>query len=80
MKTIVASLVAALLLVLSVEISWEEREIGFSVQEALAACTGCSTCFGETCCKEIDRYYCGMIYSEQSGYVRCYRPCFFCLE
>lgn len=79
MKIVSAILVAAFLLVLTVEISWEEREIGFSVQEALAACTGCNTCFGwnGSCYAASDGpYYCGMIYGEQSGYVTCYRPCF----
>ena len=76
MKAVVALLFAAFLLVLNVEVSWEDREIGFSVQEALAACTGCSTCFGwgGSCADAKYPLYCGMIYGEQSGYIRCYRP------
>ena len=61
---VVASIIVALVLVMvNMEVALNDTGIDVSVQEALAACFGCSSCFGwqGTCETTVHPYYCGAI-------------------
>jgi len=68
MKRIASIIIASFVMLLCLDVAFQDH----TIEET---CGGCSDCFGwgGTCHDENDNHYCGMIYSEESGYVTCYR-------
>ena len=77
MRLVAAILVALVLVMMNMEVAVSDTSvIDITVQEALAACTGCSTCFAwqGTCEAANQPYPCGAI--QRAGCPGC--PIIFC--
>lgn len=81
MRIVASILVALVLVMVNMDVALNDTGIDVSVQEALAACLGCSSCFGwqGSCEDENYSHYCGMIIPAGCSTcfpTYCYRQCF----